>query len=403
VVLKQRSDYTHKHNSRFGRHGWLRLTPAYSLKVVEEILLGIPQAAHVLDPFCGTATTALCATYRGHRATTTEINPFLVWFGGAKLAHYSQRDIDCAMDAARRAVDGITRKRIHPVAPPPLHNIERWWEPAALEFLCGLRSALDSSTQKHEPARALLDVAFCRTLIKVSNAAFNHQSMSFRDRSKHIAPLGGSVAMEDVQFVLRSALDNPAGEGRVVHGDACAISSTLSGRFDAVITSPPYPNRMSYIRELRPYMYWLGFLGDSRSAAELDWASIGGTWGVATSRLNNWQPSSDGFCPRHFKLILNRIASDRNPNGRLLSNYVAKYFHDMFRHLRSLTGVLSPGATTHYIVGNSSFYGVLVPAEELYAEMFHELGFDDVRIRPIRKRNSKRELVEFEVSARWRA
>jgi hypothetical protein len=207
--------------------------------------------------------------------------------------------------------------------------------------------------------------------------------------------------MEDVQFVLRSALENPAGKGRVVHGDACAISSTLSGRFDAVITSPPYPNRMSYIRELRPYMYWLGFLVDSRSAAELDWASIGGTWGVATSRLNDWQPSGDGFCPRHLKLILDRIASDQNPNGRLLSNYVAKYFHDTFRHLRSLTGVLSPGATAHYIVGNSTFYGVLLPAEELYAEMFHELGFDNVRIRPIRKRNSNRQLVEFDVSARW--
>ncbi|WP_322490103.1 hypothetical protein [Chloroflexus sp.] len=37
-----------------------------------------------------------------------------------------------------------------------------------------------------------------------------------------------------------------------------------------VITSPPYPNRMSYIRELRPYMYWLGYLNNGRDAGELD-------------------------------------------------------------------------------------------------------------------------------------
>ena len=36
--LRQRADYTHKHNVKTGRHGWLRLTPAYSVKVVEELI-----------------------------------------------------------------------------------------------------------------------------------------------------------------------------------------------------------------------------------------------------------------------------------------------------------------------------------------------------------------------------
>lgn len=36
--MKQRSDYTFKYNKEQGRHGWLRLTPAYSIKLVKEIL-----------------------------------------------------------------------------------------------------------------------------------------------------------------------------------------------------------------------------------------------------------------------------------------------------------------------------------------------------------------------------
>ena len=36
--MKQRSDYTFKYNKQQGRHGWLRLTPAYSIKLVKEIL-----------------------------------------------------------------------------------------------------------------------------------------------------------------------------------------------------------------------------------------------------------------------------------------------------------------------------------------------------------------------------
>ena len=54
------------------------------------------------------------------------------------------------------------------------------------------------------------------------------------------------------------------------------------------------------------------------------------------------------------------------------------------------------------IVGNSTFYGVLVSVERVYAEMLSELGFNDVACVPIRKRNSKKELIEFDVRARWR-
>jgi len=148
-------------------------------------------------------------------------------------------------------------------------------------------------------------------------------------------------------------------------------------------------------------MYWLGFLKDSRTAAEMDWASIGGTWGVATSRLNAWKPSFDTFRPKYLNDILDRISKAENSNGRLLSQYVAKYFEDMFSHLRSLTAIVAPRARVHYIVGNSTFYGVLLPVEQLYADMFAELGFDSIQITAIRKRNSKKQLVEFDVSAVW--
>ena len=104
----------------------------------------------------------------------------------------------------------------------------------------------------------------------------------------------------------------------------------------------------------------------------MDWASIGGTWGVATSRLNAWKPSLDTFRPNYLNNILDHISNAENSNGRLLSQYVAKYFEDMFSHLRSLTAIVAPRARVHYIVGNSIFYNVLLPVEQLYADMFFE-------------------------------
>ncbi len=91
--LTRRADCTQKHNAKSGRYGWLRLTPAYSLKIVNEILAAYDDLSeiNVLDPFCGTGTTALCAACHGRTAVTTDINPFLVWFSRTKIDFYPSR------------------------------------------------------------------------------------------------------------------------------------------------------------------------------------------------------------------------------------------------------------------------------------------------------------------------
>ena len=358
----------------------------------------------VLDPFCGTATTALSAAYHGHGGVTTEINPFLVWLGQAKTAQYSDALIASTRRACARVVESVKCRAIEPVKVPHIHNIERWWPEETLEFLCALRSGIEVESKESSPERTLLLVAFCRTLIGLSNAAFNHQSMSFKDDGQLHFPLDmdmGYVFSEDVRFVLDGAAENPKGSSQVIYGDSRNLSETVDGVFDLVITSPPYANRMSYIRELRPYMYWLGFLDNGRDAGELDWIAIGGTWGVATSKLTDWERPTKSFEHPLLARILKGIRHHDNKNGRILANYVAKYFDDMWEHFNSLVSVLSDNSEIHYIIGNSTFYGVLLPVEKLYVVMLQRLGFEDIDCRAIRKRNSKKELFKFDVFARW--
>jgi hypothetical protein len=154
---------------------------------------------------------------------------------------------------------------------------------------------------------------------------------------------------------------------------------------------------MSYIRELRPYMYWLGYLSDGRQAGELDWKAIGGTWGCATSLVAKWEPDPGIEIPwRGFRACVNAIKEHSN----LLGRYVHKYFEDAMRHAHSLVRVLASGARVHYVVGNSKFYDVLVPTEEIYASLFSAVGMSDISIERIRKRTSKKELFEFVVYAK---
>ena len=350
--LRQRLDYTYKFNAKTGRHGWLRLTPAYSLKMVEELIVSHKQAKRIFDPFCGTGTTALSAAYHGHEGVTIDINPFLVWLAQAKTAHYAPSQIVATRDACVSALDLVRRQRIDPVPAPPIYNIERWWNLKALDFLRLLRAAISEVTKEFSAERTLLLIAFCRSLIQLSNAAFNHQSMSFKNNSQ--SGVGSDINMacvfsEDVHFVLSGAGQNPVGQGHVVFGDSRNPAGIVEGPFDLVITSPPYANRMSYIRELRPYMYWLGFLINGRDAGELDWTAIGGTWGIATSHLTDWERPTDYFKSHHLAEALDKIAHADNKNGVVLANYstplqVVEFLNTFFKNV---------------IVSNDNFIGEL--------------------------------------------
>jgi hypothetical protein len=404
-MIPQRSDLTFKHNIKQGRHGWLRLTPAYSVKIVQDALERVGKPQFVLDPFSGTGTTGLVCAERGIPCDLAELNPFLVWLAEAKTHHYTPRSLDAACELARAAA---TEARQNIGADnlwiPPLNHIERWWLPERLIALASLFHRLQNwrGEAGEIPAVKLAMISFCRAAINWSNATFNHQSMSFREAQPALFRQDErDLILDDflacIQQIAASARLPLAGGVTVHEGDSRCINTLSPRLYDCVITSPPYPNRISYIREVRPYMYWLGFLKEAREAGELDWQAIGGTWGIATSRLAQWHPGDSHICYEDFEEIIASIRAQ----SPLLANYVHKYFCDIETHLANLRCVLASGAKIFYIVGNSKFYDTLVPVEQIYMSLLRQLGFRNVSSELLRKRNSKKELYEFAVSAEW--
>ena len=397
-MIKQRADLTFKENIKKGRHGWVRLTPAYSVKLVYDILESNSNARHVLDPFSGTGTTGLACAELGINATLVDINPFLIWLAGVKTARYSYADLVQTTRHANVIVKAVkTEKRGSATWTPPIHKIHRWWSTQRLLTLAEIYQRI-SEVETAEPVCNLLLIAFCRLLIDWSNAAFNHQSMSFKSSEESLfdeTKMMLSAFLANVDSIVRSASEQLKGDVRIYESDSRKLNIPDTATYDCVITSPPYSNRMSYIRELRPYMYWLGYLRESREAGELDWKAIGGTWGIATSRLSSWI-SRDDFRSPSLDQVVRSVATRSN----VLANYIRKYMDDMYLHFSNLKPHLSDGGRLFYIVGNSKFYDTLVPVEQFYAEMMENVGFANIRVEKIRKRNSKKELYEYLVSAR---
>lgn len=393
----RRDDLTFKANLAKTRFGWLRLTPAYSVHLVRDLLDRAHDEGKVLDPFCGTGTTALVCAERGVACDTTDINPFLLWLAATKSKKYAASDVDAFAGLGEEIAKVVAKGGRAPWT-PALHRIERWWAPGALAAL-GRAMAAIRAREDAAPAPAvdLIKVAFCRAMIAHAEVSFGHQSMSFKRSAGALATdaeiaATWTRAVEEIANAARSPIRK---RPSAIPCDARDLRTALDeSAYATVVTSPPYPNRMSYIRELRPYMYWLGYLADGRQAGELDWKAIGGTWGVATSNVAKW--SSDAEVPFDgFSRITKRI----DATSPVLARYVAKYFHDMTLHTRSLFDVVAPGGSVHYIVGNSKFYDVVLPVERIFASLFTAAGFAHARVETIRKRSSKKELFEFVVSA----
>jgi hypothetical protein len=339
--MQQRADLTFKHNRDAGRHGWLRLTPAYSVTLVHELLTALGPAQRLLEPFSGTGTSAVVAAGLGHHCDAFDINPFLIWLGETKARNYSAVERAEVASAGRAIAEEARHAGDADLWWPSISSIERWWTPGHLRTLAAIFAGIrrvDSS-----PVSDLLKIAFSRVMIDWSNAAFDHQSMSFK------APVDAGRSDEDradmltafvgwADRIARDVATPLPGTARFVLSDSRALAGAR-GAYTALITSPPYPNRMSYVRELRPYMYWLGFLRDSKAAGNLDWQAIGGTWGAATSRVVTWMPRGS-FDQRHpIHAVLARIGG----RSRLLANYVHRYFEDMVEHFDALMPLLASG------------------------------------------------------------
>ena len=396
MKASKRVDYTFKYNN-FGRHNWLRLTPAYSIKLVQELLPNVDHPLEVLDPFCGTATTGMVSAEHGLNCTLFDINPFLVWFCTIKTSNFSSNIIDEILDQVERELSELRIKDNCWI--PPMHKIERWWDNDTLLSLSTLRDYI--STSFGEPSLSgeynLLWVSFAKLIIDTSSADYNHISVSFKSSTtKCELDVVKEQFLRILKEIAESAKVDLRGKVTIVEGDSRYMS--VDQKYDIVITSPPYPNRISYIRELRPYMYWLRFLESGKQAGEIDWKAIGGTWGSATSKLSSWERVNQELCPELLQ-VCDKISESDQKNGRTMALYVLKFFDDMFMHFANLKPKLNKGAKINYILGNSSFYNHMVDTEFYIKDMLQKLGYTNISSKIIRKRNSKNGLYEYLISA----
>jgi DNA methylase len=230
---------------------------------------------HVLDPFAGSGTTLVQALESGLDATGVDVAAFNCLLMEVKTRAYNPFVLEQDLRAAHARI-GETP------ADSPSAYVRRWYARQAARELLGFRALVD----EYEHADVLRVV-----LARAARSArrTTHFDLDF-PREPQIEPYWCHKHRRECrpvgtasQFLRRYTLDTLArlrefarvrARGRaatVVHGDVRRLEL---GRFDGVLTSPPYPGLIDYHEQHR-YAYELLGLDDRREL-ELG-AAVAGT------------------------------------------------------------------------------------------------------------------------------
>jgi hypothetical protein len=398
-------------------HRWYQMTYSYSPVLVRALFKRLEVTAPgsmILDPFSGTGTTIIEAKRLGVPSVGFELNPFFALVARACLAwdpepahvrsefqRYLARVGPLAAELRDQSRVAIENRGIEI---PRIHNVDRWWRWDVLLDLLAARKALDEF-QTDSETRSLLWVGLASILYDVSNTQRLHPTPTFVDRSTDKIDALGALErkLDQVAHDVESTrkLGWPIGtSSKIVLGDSTRIEQVDGQRFTHVITSPPYPNRISYVWYTRPHLFFFRLVSDPSETTQLDLLAPGGTWGKATSDLATREYVPNSKVARDtLSDVCAEILRREGASSRILSNYVMKYFDMMARHFESLKTVLDAHAKLAYVVGDSKINGVSVQTETLVARILEGLGYEASSIVRFRRRIGRRDIFESVVTS----
>jgi hypothetical protein len=230
----------------------------------------VPGGGRVLDPFAGSGTTLVQSLESGYDAIGIDVAAFNCLLMRVKTARYNEfvleselRDALARLAAVDDSLQGLSLGHGY---------IDQWFAPQAGAELLAFRSLIDD--YEHADVLRVVLARAARSARLTTHFDLDFPREPQREPywcHKHKRKCRPVARAE--HFLRRYALDTLARikqfapvrargrEASVLHGDARELA--LGGRFDGVVTSPPYPGLIDYHEQHR-YAYELLGLDDRR-------------------------------------------------------------------------------------------------------------------------------------------
>ncbi len=410
-------------------HDWYRFVLSFPPHLVREYIgrFELTSRHRVLDPFCGTGTTAVECKKQGIPSVGVEAHP-MAHFAGATKINWSV-DAESMEERCRLIADVALLKlgAANIVDDPQLTLLRELPDPPELRTLSPERESLllanSISPLPLHKTLILLD------LIRAHPAENPHLLLALAKAlvgpigNLHFGPEVGVSPPKADAAVVSTWLDGVlqiAGDIRTLrryahvpsvihHADSRSLSDVIEPEsIDAVITSPPYPNEKDYTRTTRLESVLLGFISSKKQLQDLKRTMLrSNTRGVYKTDTDDAWVAGHKEIQRIAAAIEARRIELGKTSGfeRMYARVTKLYFGGMARHLADLRPLLRPNAQLAYVVGDqASYLRVMIRTGQILSSIAEELGYEVVAVELFRTRlstASKEQLREEIVILRW--
>lgn len=323
----------------------------------------------VIDPFCGSGTTAIEAMLLGRNAVSVDIDPFARLLIKVKTTIYSQKDLD-ELNAVVDRMRGMTPDNLAAYPRPALQNLEKWFTDDAILKLSFLKYQIDSLTATNQAIHDYLYVVLAAIIRKASNA----DNVSPKPYISTRFPKKPEDAIE--LFYKTEALYRPAITEFSCMVAPLSVTSSILGTNDArvitadhqidlAVTSPPYINAYDYVRSLKFEDIWLG-LADEQQLRQNRKSYIGTEISNSFYAEYNYATQSP---------ILMAIVKEIQQVDKKRAGIVMTYFEDMAKNMAAIRDALKCGGHYVIVVGDSNIRGQAIPTAKILTEIAENNGY----------------------------
>jgi len=368
-------------------HNWFYFKQGFSKNLVELLLLEFKseKPALVLDPFCGVGTTLLTSNQMGCLSIGVDVIPLCVFVSNIKLEN--RYDTVRLRNSIFRVCE--TKFREPTVTYPHIKIVERVFEPEVLRQVLFFKERIAEETDYK--IRNFLMLGLLSIIQIVGNAkrdgAFlrivRKESLPNVRRTLKQKLLRMYNDLSDIKqpkildFLEEKTIGQNISEaetvlGQAYEGDARDLSFIDNEVVDAVITSPPYPNRFDYTRIYSPELC-LYFVSNFQTLRRIRYQTI-------RSHVEARYSRSVNLHSEELNTVLDELGR-RELNNPKIPEMVKGYFEDLYLSLTEIYRVLRSGGKVALVLGSAAWSGVAVNADLITAEIGEDLGFTPIEIR----------------------
>lgn len=341
---------------------------AWAKECLKELSLS-PQST-VLDPWNGSGTTTLAASCLGHESIGFDINPIMKLVARARM-----------MPSEMWHANELEIPSVGSLASIPHGGDDPLCEWLSIEAAAMFRGLASDCTLRagalHEYGVAAATVIAFRALRRItkpfegSNPTWVKKARSAADRlsvTQEEIRAAFQAELADVRREVADDIDPPVLEASIRLDEATSTAIPLRDEsVDAVVTSPPYCTRIDYAVATSRENALLG-MGTAEMRSMRDQM-------IGTSTISKSQPAVSPLWGGTCNALLAEVKShtSKASNGYYSKNLV-QYFDQLYRSLREISRVVTPGGKIALVAQDSFYKEVHIDLPQIISEMSAECG-----------------------------